>query len=121
MDFHNLNQGQLATLVGVDRSTVTTWQRAGMPYRRAAENGLAAGYSAGVAIHWKAGHSWAQKSRINLSAGQKVAIGWLFGCGSPTAADRDLFAQLVDQAGLNDDPGELLAYARGVLDLAGRR
>ena len=116
MDFLNLSQAEIAGLFGVDRTTIRAWQLVGMPYQRPAAKGAKAGYCAAVCIHWRAGHRLAESRRVDLTAHQKLAVGWLAGfrAAQPSNGDLSCYLAMMNESGL-DQEGALrqLEFARG--------
>jgi hypothetical protein len=106
-----VNATELAELIGKDPSTIRAWTRRGMPCIQKPRKGTEGRFSVAVAVHWHLGDHWARKSRVTLTAPQKLAVGYALG----DKADRQLFADLVEESGLEADPGELLGFAQGLL------
>jgi len=102
-DFDNLTQQQLATMFGVDRTTVRNWQNAGMPYNPPTGKGQKANYSMGVCFYWRVGHKLGRELDIKLTQLQKIAFAYISGhedCGFDKG-DLKLYQNLMKRAGVS--------------------
>ncbi|MEM8491305.1 MAG: hypothetical protein AAF756_10845 [Pseudomonadota bacterium] len=110
-----VNQRELATLVGRDPTTISRFQRQGMPYLPRETNGKAAKYYAPAAINWMLGHRWCAQREANADNLQKVAIGYFLNCNK-RAGESEVsgFASLLDAGGLNGSAEQLIGFASGI-------
>jgi hypothetical protein len=120
LDFHNLSQADLSKLLGIDRTTVRSWTRQGMPYAKPKTRGGKGRYCASICIHWRAGHQFNERSALKdlqFSPLEKVAIGWLAGSGlnSITKEDEEAYLSMMAAADTGREQAlRHLEFARGV-------
>ena len=80
-----VDQGFLALLLQVNRSTINRYQKIGMPYL-AGEKGKNNRYDIGIGIHWSVGHEWAKKRQIRLTSLEKILWATAWGSGDVSFA-----------------------------------
>ena len=68
-----LSQGELADIIGVDRSTIHAWQRDGLPYE-AQGRGKPGRYIAPVALNWWGGREAVRKQGLNITCPKLTAL-----------------------------------------------
>jgi phage terminase Nu1 subunit (DNA packaging protein) len=118
LDFQNLSQAELSQLLGVDRTTIRSWTRHGLPYREPETKGGKGSYCASICIHWRAGHKFAEARGVEISPLHKVAIGWYAGNDRDTLTKEDSAAYLdmMASAGVSGERAlRYLEFARGAL------
>jgi hypothetical protein len=117
MDIENLTQIELADILGVDRSTIQSWSRQGMPHRKPEKNGLPASYNGPICINWQQGHKVARAKNLDLSPLDKIAAGWACGTeGKPSAKEQEFFLDgLLADGYTRDDVLTAMGFARGLL------
>ena len=110
-------------MFGVDRTTITAWQRSGMPHRKG-EPGRRAEYAIPLALTWRLGSRTARDAKITpkpATTMETVALGLAL---DPPDEARDL-STVVEElraCGIESDSTDLhcrVAYWRGLLE--GRR
>jgi len=72
------DQGELATILDLNRTTINRYQKAGMPYRAGAK-GEPNQYDIGVVANWIGGHFCATRNQIALTPLEKVLWGMAWG------------------------------------------
>ncbi len=121
MDFRNLSQKELATIMGKDRTTIRAWTVAGMPYKKPVQKGMKASFDSAHCVHWCGGHWLAETNGLELRPLEKVAVGWLIGSGCAengrvSKEDERLYLGIMKRAGIGREQAlRLLEFARGVI------
>ena len=75
-----VDQGTLAVIMGVNRSTINRYQKLGMPYINGSK-GMPSSYDIGICANWCAGHDFSTSRRIGMNGLQKVLWGMAWGGG----------------------------------------
>lgn len=66
LDLENLNQGQVASLFGVDRATINQWQKIGLPYI-AGTQGKPSRYITPLVVRWHMAREVARDKRWRVA------------------------------------------------------
>jgi len=72
------DQGELATILDLNRTTINRYQKTGMPYK-AGGKGEPNQYDIGVVANWLGGHACSIRNLIALTSLEKVLWGMAWG------------------------------------------
>lgn len=111
-----VDQGTLALMLEVNRSTINRFQKIGMPYL-AGDCGEKNQYDAGICVHWYCGNHWAQARKMSLTPIQKVL--WAMAWGGDDRSIMVWKSRVLSQTERFRVPRESILLAIGFLDGAG--
>ena len=107
-----VDQGDLAEMLNVNRSTINRYQRIGMPYV-AGKQGEKSQYDLGICVHWLCGHQWALREHIELTSLQKVL--WAMAWGGGDSYFRKWKSRILEQPERFHAPIDTVLLAIGFL------
>ena len=115
-DFQNMNQGDLAQVFEVDRSSVNAWGLKGLPHGK---RGRSNTYDFSTTLYWRTGHKLSKDLDLDLDIQplHKIALGYLSAYdpgvfGKPELA---IFLNIADRAGFTVDQAERgFQFAAGI-------
>ncbi len=113
-DFQNMNQGDLAQVFEVDRSSVNAWGLKGLPHGK---QGRSNTYDFSTTLYWRTGHKLSKDLDRDIQPIHKIALGYLSAhdpgvFGKPEFA---LFLNMADRVGFTVDQAERgFQFAAGI-------
>ena len=85
MQSEYVDQGAIASILEVDRSSILAFQKRGMPYKAGAV-GESNSYDIGLVCYWFSGNKIAMRRQIRLTALEKILLAFARGSGHQTFA-----------------------------------
>lgn len=111
-----VSQQELATIFGVNRTTVRAWTKQGLPCLEG-DKGKPHMYHPGIAMWWRKGRQYAGVlCTSELSALQQIALARAYIEDDEITTDSDAFAGYLAQMGIDDKAArDAFAFAQGVV------
>ena len=106
------DQGELATILDLNRTTINRYQKAGTPYK-AGDKGDPNQYDIGVVANWLGGHACSTQNLIALTSLEKVLWGMAWGADDRSVAVWK--SRAISEAGRLQASREEVAVAIGFL------
>ena len=80
-----VDQGTLAAILGVNRSTINRYQKLGLPFKNG-ETGEANFYDLGLATYWYSGFEISKQKNVHLTSLECILLSRAFGGGESSFA-----------------------------------
>jgi phage terminase Nu1 subunit (DNA packaging protein) len=121
-NLEQMSQAEIAGLFRVDRTTVSAWGRAGMPYKPSGR-GSESGYNPSIVIYWRVWQDLRREFRLkDCEPVKALAVALVFAADQDHTERfnrknfRDQFPKLVADFFDKAEIASAIAYAEGVAD-----